>query len=413
MQQCHAVTSPADASGRPDRGAVRRAGWGYNRIFLAVYAMLIFNEVLATSNLNKLSWWDHYYTGILLLALAVLGISFLRKARLRSEEFMVLLAIFVLCALTAGYSGRIKYTLGFFLVVFFGMKTSYEKICSTYVVAAACGIVLVLILWRTGILGSDFNTRTGGAMIRYYFGFTYTTILPNLFFFLVLGWYFVKKHRIGWISTAVVLGINYVLYRYTDTKAVYLELILLLAMLWAARLIDEKKRWISRVIRFFTVWTMPVLTILIFFLACGYSEQKPLFVLLNNRLSDRLRLSHMAIEQYGFHLWGTETHWATGRFGIERFTDYFYVDSSYLNIFLTYGFVMLLFLVIGFMLIGRQMADARQYSACAVLIILALHSFTDPQLFEIRYNPMLPMLGAAYYYQLKHRGIMQTEGQLL
>ena len=92
MQQCHAVTSPADASGRPDK----RSGWGYNRIFLAVYAVLIFNEVLATSNLNKLSWWDHYYTGILLLALAVLGISFLRKARLRSEEFMVLLAIFVL-----------------------------------------------------------------------------------------------------------------------------------------------------------------------------------------------------------------------------------------------------------------------------------------------------------------------------
>jgi hypothetical protein len=409
MQQRDACISAVNPAGR----LAGRSDSGYNRIFLAVYAVLIFNEVLATSNLNKLFWWDRYYTGTLLLALAVLGISFLWKAKLQSMELMILLAILLICALTAGYSGRIKYTLGFFLVVFFGMKIAHEKICSTYVIASACGIVLVLILWRMGILGSDFNTRTGGATIRYYFGFTYTTILPNLFFFLVLGWFFVKRHKIGWISTVAVLGINYILYRYTDTKAVYLELILLMVMLWAAKLIDEKQRWISRLIRFFTVWTMPVLTGLIFFLACGYSEQKPLFVLLNNRLSDRLRLSHMAIEQYGFHLWGTETHWATGRFGIERFTDYFYVDSSYLNIFLSYGFVMLLFIVIGFMLIGRQMADARQYSACAVLMILALHSFTDPQLFEIRYNPMLSMLGAAYFYQLKHKGMAQTEEQLL
>ena len=76
--------------------------------------------------------------------------------------------------------------------------------------------------------------------------------------------------------------------------------------------------------------------------------------------------------------------------------EYFYVDSSYVNIALTYGMVALIFIVLCFAILNYKAFKKGNYKLCIIFAFLALHSFTDPQLLELKYNPFLIILLAAF-----------------
>lgn len=82
---------------------------------------------------------------------------------------------------------------------------------------------------------------------------------------------------------------------------------------------------------------------------------------LNRLLTTRLSLGRQAISTYGFTLFGSETAWVTGRYGIERTEAYFYVDSSYLNIALSFGLVTLLLVMIGFYFLEKKALEEQKY----------------------------------------------------
>ena len=77
---------------------------------------------------------------------------------------------------------------------------------------------------------------------------------------------------------------------------------------------------------------------------------------------------------------------------------YNYVDCAYLNILINYGVIVLLILCIGFMFIGK---GVKEKNTCIVIIFLAIHSITDPQLIELMYNPFLLLLGEFLRYRIK------------
>lgn len=75
------------------------------------------------------------------------------------------------------------------------------------------------------------------------------------------------------------------------------------------------------------------------------------------------------------------------------YKDYNYVDSSYLQIVLTYGIVILLLLLIAYALLGREIVREQDWYLGIALVMSALHSIFDPQFLWMQYNIFLLALG--------------------
>jgi hypothetical protein len=204
----------------------------------------------------------------------------------------------------------------------------------------------------------------------------------------------IKKKNIGIKDTVMIAILNRIIYQLTDTKAVYFEIYLLLLLLWGLRIAPTIYK--SRFFKIGTLALMPVLATLSIWLSYIYTTANYALLFLNKLLNTRLSLGHLALERYGLTWFGSETAWVTGRYGIERTEAYFYVDSSYLNIALSFGMVTLVLVVTGFFILNRKALAEHQYVLCVVLIMLAIHSFSDPQLFDLKYNPFIILAGSAF-----------------
>lgn len=115
---------------------------------------------------------------------------------------------------------------------------------------------------------------------------------------------------------------------------------------------------------------------------------------INELLTNRLQLTYDAIQDYGIKLFGQAINWVGGAIYFEKeYVDYNYVDSSYMQIMLSYGIVLLIMILAGYYLIGRIIVKEKAWYLGLVIILSAVHSTFDPQLMWIQYNIYFMTLG--------------------
>ena len=119
-----------------------------------------------------------------------------------------------------------------------------------------------------------------------------------------------------------------------------------------------------------------------------YNE--PMYVAANVALSNRPYFGKIAIETYGISLFGQPITWFTGIDGTKvSGMDYFYVDSSYLQVLLKYGIIMLFVLCAAMMAVQCYNVLTRNIYMCLGCSLFLIHCITDPQLLSFRYNPFI------------------------
>ena len=371
----------------------------FESVFLLMFSVIIFINIMSSSQITEWGHWGRVSDLVVFSSLSVIVITWFFCESIDKRTLIVGIFLMVMCFLIRQQSDRGKDIILFTALAFFGAFINRRRFVKRYVIIASATVALIIILYITGVFYTRSIGRTGEDVVRLYLGFIYTTYAANFLFHIVIAYFFIKKRHINLLETIIIMSLNTAVFILTDTQAVFYELIALLAVLWILRLFPYFFKY--RIFKIVTTWSMPVLAAIIFILSILYSSDSASLSKLDLILSGRLRLAKEAITRYGFHLFGRKTEWSTGIIGEDRFDEYFYVDSSYLNIALSFGIIILLFTVIGFVILGRRMHDLKKYIACIALIFLAIHSFTDPQLFEPRYNPMIAYLGAVYIYKGK------------
>ena len=100
-------------------------------------------------------------------------------------------------------------------------------------------------------------------------------------------------------------------------------------------------------------------------------------------------MGRQGIEEYGLSLFGTKIEWVGYDADWESGMQYNYVDSSYLQIALEYGLIVLVIILILYaILIYASIRNKHTYLCWIVLIVLAF-CVTEPRLVKIAYNPFL------------------------
>ena len=272
-----------------------------------------------------------------------------------------------------------------------GSMIKSDAIFKYYIYFAMASLLIIIALYAGGFYPYKYIDYDG--RFRLYLGFNYPTFLPKYFLGITMTYLVVKKNRISIVETIVIASCNFILKQLTDTRIVFYVVILLLVLCWMLRIVP----WLFKTTFFKACVTvcMPLLAVSSLGLSVFYRSSNDIMFMLNKLLSGRLSLGHDAIDKFGFTLFGQKIKWATGEYGIDRFEDYFYVDSFYIKISLAFGIVVMAFLVCGFTMLARRAFKDENFMVCIVILIIAIFCLTDPEFFELKYNPFLILIGMA------------------
>lgn len=303
--------------------------------------------------------------------------------------------LLVLC-LFAFVGLKVKYLRDLIILGYLTLEArniNFRKIVKVNVMIVGIVAVATIMLFYCGVFKSvDTSTfREDGVTQRLSLGFGWTTYAPNLFMSFVLGVLFLRPTRkYRWFLIVVLILINYYLYKATNTKAVYYEtyILLLLYIIVEQFHFDITKPKLFRAV-------LPLAFIvgagLALWMSVKYNENNAIMSAINRFTTSRLSLTHKALELYPIRPFGNAIEWVTG---VDLAQDtYFYVDSSYMLIIIQYGMVVFAYIVLLFTLIMRHFVYRKNNVALVCLVVIAMHSITDPQLFNVVYTPYLLALG--------------------
>lgn len=231
-----------------------------------------------------------------------------------------------------------------------------------------------------------------GERERHSYGFNFPTTASNYWMYFVLLYICYRKKKMTLLEYMLLGGVTCYFFAISDTRNAFLVTTIALVLSGALKIWREKKgRYIFDFLIRNMVWIGTVLiSMLIFF----YDKVKVISETIDMALSSRIKLSCDAIQDYGIHLFGQYIEWVGGTNSYEvEWRDYNYVDSSYIQILLSYGIVILLVLIVACYFLGREIVRAKDWYLGLAVVLVAVHSTFDPQFIWMQYNLFILALG--------------------
>lgn len=359
-----------------------------NDITTICYGICVFVFVIGQSYLPASSAvLSMLCKGLRFVAVAVPALLFLKNSKF-SIRNLVMWGLIALLIIGNIFFNQADSDL-IYIVIFmlYCSKSKPEDVIKTYCISAFVGIVLVIAAWFIGAIPSE--VRGGRACLGFYFA----TFGPNLFLHTVLAYIASRKNRIKLSRWILIEIVNMWFYKMTDTLAVFIIINAGIVLYYVFNIEKVKQvlfegKVFKRILEV-SPFACAIVTILAqYFYIEHYNE--PMYMAVNVALSNRPYFGKIAIETYGISLFGQPITWLTGIDGTKvSGMDYFYVDSSYLQVLLKYGIIMLVVLCAVMMVVQCYSVLTRNVYMCLGCALFLIHCITDPQLLSFRYNPFI------------------------
>ncbi len=356
------------------------------------------------------------YTFISILDATLLEIDFLMK----SLKFVtVLIQIMILCAIFFKYRFSYKHTMMcvFTVVVFFlvanvtqryyliifalfivqGQFCDFEDVVKVSFFTSITALLTVLFLCGVGIIDNHIYSYDNSQRSGYCLGFSYYSMFPYIFYYCSLMYLYLRKYSVRFIEYAIILAMNYFLYRLTSLRLTFY-------LIWFSVILDfifckfKNIDLNTKVVRIVSRLLFPITLILVFVAARCYSGQG--FMLkLNKALSGRLSLSNEALSIYPVNLFGNYIE-MRGNSAIHETIDYFYVDSGFVYALLGYGLIFTIFII--FLYSSVCVCSCKNNNKFLFVWVASVLLFTisNNVWLNITYNPIL-MVSLVTVCQLK------------
>lgn len=336
------------------------------------------------------------------LALVFLFFKFWVDRYFSKKETLFFLLGTLFFFLVSLQSGEQDILLSFFFV-FSARNLDLEKLLKKICFFLLCLLCFTHFLYILEI-AKDLTALRSLGHFRRSLGYSFITFPSNFFLYATLLWIYIKKHKIGFASFLCFLLLNLYVFWQTDTKSslAYSLLALFLALVWKIYFHFKASLHMGPLIEKTGVYlekfalVLPVFSVFVSFaLAYFYQEQHAFWEKLNQLVTGRLALGHLALQRYGFSFFGQDVLWKFWEDG-----EYFFVDSAYLHLYLKYGVLLMLLLPLAFtylskhfeeLFVSTQGEEVHKNKAYFLLCssLLALHAMFDPQYFDLLYNPFL------------------------
>lgn len=231
--------------------------------------------------------------------------------------------------------------------------------------------------------------------MRYSLGFAWASYAPNLFLFVSMQYMLLRRDKISWLELIVMEAINSFIFLQTDTKMSFLVLTVLVCVIGVNRVVSVKqyllqvkeKLFYLKKVYLILPWVCAFFAV---FLPL-YRQESLFWKIMNSGFSGRLEYGKNAIMNYGFSLLGQKIDMQGFSVLGKTYEVYNYVDSSYLQIAIRYGIVLLAFICVLYGAALLKMCQRRDGRFLLLLLVILFLCVEEPFLFDVSFN-VFPVL---------------------
>lgn len=279
----------------------------------------------------------------------------------------------------------------YFAVILLGAKNvPFIKILKVYLLVNVAVLVSAFIASRLDIIEDLVYVRDFFGE-RNSFGTIYPTdFAAHIFFLLSAGYYVIRKKLqtyhiiLGFIICAIV-------YYYCQTRLDCLTMALLLLGLWR---IQHKENGLSAAgnrktdfgfLQKNAPWFGTAGFVIMYFLSQFYMQNVSIFRFIDELLSNRLQLGNQGLQEYGFSLFGQHVAMNGNGGSVVLPADYFFIDSSFLTVYLCYGVVFLAIILFIHYSCCKKYAGDWHY--LFILSVIVINCMIAHHMIDLAYNP--------------------------
>ena len=270
--------------------------------------------------------------------------------------------------------------------------TQFDDIARLSLALLGIGSVAIVFSSVIGVIPDYLFAR--GETIRHGLGFLYSTNLSHLYLNIVLLYLFLKRDDLSHAECLLLFSVDILIFILTDSRnscgLVAIALCCAVVFKWV------RSNAFEFVLALIARWSFIFFTVLLIVAALAYNPTDEGWRKLNGFTSNRIAQDHASLIKYGVRPFGQEIEFANHTIAMgetdrteqqEKPTgDPNIVESSFLNILITKGYVSLLLVLTAFLIAMRNECD-RWLSI--IMLMIAAHSAFDFQLINLLYTTFL------------------------
>lgn len=283
-------------------------------------------------------------------------------------------------------------TILFAVLVAGAIGISYQRLIKLYFLIVSGTLLITVICAVTGLIENYTVVRDGN--IRMFFGINAPTNFASFVYFQILCWWYLRKEKLTYKEVAGTAVLTVLLYIFCNTRtACILLLTVSVSMIWMKyrseiQIKTGRPYQMNSLISGLCALAYPVLAIVMIGLTLLYSRNSVILSKIDTLITGRLSYGKKAFDIYGVSFFGKYIR----LFGFDdgqAVSNYFYIDSSYVQMAVMFGLVMMVLLLLAFFIICEKAREQKDWIFLLVLVFAGLHSAIEPHLIEIQYCPFL------------------------
>ncbi len=353
-------------------------------IYLALYMTYSFFNILNTSTIEI----DMLMKLVKLMVSISLPCLYLLKKGHTVKSMAVSAIVFIVYFISSRTADK-TVLIFYALFIINADLTDFKKIAKCSIASTMTATLMVIFLSKVGVLPDYIFLR--GLEKAHCLGFVYYSHYPYILLFNMLSYMYLKQDKLTVIHLAVMLGINYYLYRLSTLRLTYyLTILIMIAYILIVKMkvVSLNNKWIKRLV----LLLYPAMFGVAMYTSLHYTPGKRKWRLLNDLLSSRLELQSEAFSRYHIKLFGQYVETRSLINGIIARYNYFYIDSGFIYSVLAYGLIFTVVLIIIYSFLIHRCCQKND--AVAVIWLGALSAFTviNNVWINIPYNCIMMML---------------------
>lgn len=384
---------------------INRVFVSHESIFFVSFTLYIIMAFLKTTMITEFVS-VHLLNYGAYLAVALLALNWLLFSEFEVRTFVIDIIVLTVTLVSWVRCGD---PLGFYMALFVieARDMNFDKILKWYLVVVTSLFVMVVLLSHMEVVRNLTYLRDDH--VRQAFGIVYPTDFASHFFYLLLAYCYFFYKKMGLLSYILIACLAAMIYVSTDAR---LDTILIILIIPTIMIVKRTKWWGKSFIlkcSWMVTGIFAYVTTVVIYMYNG----KGFLSKLNDLFSSRVSLAHRALDKFGISFFGQkikENGWG-GKKGFQNFRlngqlqDYFMIDSSFARVFLIYGILTLIILIIGVSYLSIKAIKQKSYILVGILWLVAVSCLIDQHMLEMAYNPFF----LAIFAEIGTKKVIQTK----
>ena len=315
------------------------------------------------------------------------AISLLINGQISRSRILMLIGVSLLIIIVSAKIGGLNLFVLISLIVA-AKNISGKRIIGLALIIHSFFLVVCTILSRVGTIPNYCYDEIRG--VRQSLGYLSYNYPSKVCFFCIMYYLYLKSDKLKLIEIVIMIvtSIYYSMATISRTT-LYLTSITILAYIILERF---HKQFFEFNKSKLICYSYIICAILAFAVQFEYINNPDKLQFLETWSSHRLSITANVISNYGFSLFGQNIIWSGISYDAQVGTQYNYVDSSYLLVFLLYGIFFGGVVLLGMTKLLKNAYVKQDYRLIIILCVLSIRFIMEPQLIDARFNTFLLLI---------------------